>query len=335
MASQSTLRTSPVNWKSTPSMMPTGRAVTKLPEMMRTVECAIGVFGRPWLKAASISRRSSPAASFAHSSAAASVMRKPLWNCASMPLAAPVARSTCGREPCTSTTLMPIAQIATGPAPALAACRPRSARPRKATTKVLPRKRVDVGRDRAEPRHEGDGLTMRLIVRPHRDAVRRELLQQDPRARRCADSPQPRASQPAPPRRAQPLPPIIFPEELPVSAPARGNRARDRARTRSSSSAAKPAPARPRSCRRSPGTRARRRRRGRAADRPYAAAPHRRRPASPSASPRNWTRRSASVVGFKVRFQDRCRTGASVKLMTDGILLAETQTDPLLRHTTR
>jgi ATP-dependent helicase HrpA len=37
------------------------------------------------------------------------------------------------------------------------------------------------------------------------------------------------------------------------------------------------------------------------------------------------------VVGFKVRFQDRLSSGASVKLMTDGILLAESQTDPLLR----
>ena len=37
------------------------------------------------------------------------------------------------------------------------------------------------------------------------------------------------------------------------------------------------------------------------------------------------------VVGFKVRFQDRLSRDASVKLMTDGILLAETQTDPDLR----
>ena len=37
------------------------------------------------------------------------------------------------------------------------------------------------------------------------------------------------------------------------------------------------------------------------------------------------------VVGFKVRFQDRLQSGATVKLMTDGILLAETQSDPLLR----
>ncbi|MEO8312671.1 MAG: ATP-dependent RNA helicase HrpA, partial [Caldimonas sp.] len=37
------------------------------------------------------------------------------------------------------------------------------------------------------------------------------------------------------------------------------------------------------------------------------------------------------VVGYKVRFQDRLSAGASVKLMTDGILLAEIQSDPLLR----
>ncbi len=38
------------------------------------------------------------------------------------------------------------------------------------------------------------------------------------------------------------------------------------------------------------------------------------------------------VVGYKVRFQDRLQPGASVKLMTDGILLAETQGDPDLRQ---
>ncbi|MCS6943927.1 MAG: ATP-dependent RNA helicase HrpA, partial [Sutterellaceae bacterium] len=36
------------------------------------------------------------------------------------------------------------------------------------------------------------------------------------------------------------------------------------------------------------------------------------------------------VVGYKVRFTDRTRPGAAIKLMTDGILLAETQGDPLL-----
>src|SRR5471030_1077401 len=38
------------------------------------------------------------------------------------------------------------------------------------------------------------------------------------------------------------------------------------------------------------------------------------------------------TVGFKVRFADTLTKGASVKLMTDGILLAETQTDPLLKN---
>ena len=37
------------------------------------------------------------------------------------------------------------------------------------------------------------------------------------------------------------------------------------------------------------------------------------------------------IVGYKVRFTDTTSPGATVKLMTDGILLAETQTDPLLK----
>nr|WP_305790890.1 ATP-dependent RNA helicase HrpA [Pigmentiphaga sp. D-2] len=37
------------------------------------------------------------------------------------------------------------------------------------------------------------------------------------------------------------------------------------------------------------------------------------------------------VVGYQVRFNDRTAPGASVKLMTDGILLAESQRDPWLR----
>ncbi len=37
------------------------------------------------------------------------------------------------------------------------------------------------------------------------------------------------------------------------------------------------------------------------------------------------------LVGYKVRFQDRLAPDARIKLMTDGILLAETQSDPLLR----
>ena len=37
------------------------------------------------------------------------------------------------------------------------------------------------------------------------------------------------------------------------------------------------------------------------------------------------------VVGYKIRFQDRLGKAARIKLMTDGILLAETQNDPLLK----
>jgi ATP-dependent RNA helicase HrpA len=45
--------------------------------------------------------------------------------------------------------------------------------------------------------------------------------------------------------------------------------------------------------------------------------------------------RVGEVVGYKVRFTDRTRPEAYVKLMTDGILLAETQGDPeLLRYDT-
>jgi len=37
-------------------------------------------------------------------------------------------------------------------------------------------------------------------------------------------------------------------------------------------------------------------------------------------------------VGYKIRFTDRTSSDSYIKLMTDGILLAETQTDPLLRQ---
>ncbi|MEO8675317.1 MAG: ATP-dependent helicase, partial [Casimicrobiaceae bacterium] len=39
---------------------------------------------------------------------------------------------------------------------------------------------------------------------------------------------------------------------------------------------------------------------------------------------------AADAVGYKVRFADHTKPDAFVKLMTDGILLAETQGDPLL-----
>ena len=37
-------------------------------------------------------------------------------------------------------------------------------------------------------------------------------------------------------------------------------------------------------------------------------------------------------VGYKIRFTDKTTSDAYIKLMTDGILLAETQHDPLLRQ---
>ncbi len=39
-----------------------------------------------------------------------------------------------------------------------------------------------------------------------------------------------------------------------------------------------------------------------------------------------------SLVGFKIRFSDQSRKSSRIKLMTDGILLAETQSDPLLKQ---
>jgi ATP-dependent helicase HrpA len=66
------------------------------------------------------------------------------------------------------------------------------------------------------------------------------------------------------------------------------------------------------------------------ADRPHPAAAHCRQLGG-QAHRRGALTPLGEVVGFKVRFQDRLSRDASVKLMTDGILLAETQTDPLLK----
>ena len=37
-------------------------------------------------------------------------------------------------------------------------------------------------------------------------------------------------------------------------------------------------------------------------------------------------------MGYKIRFQDRSPNDAFIKIMTDGILLAETQSDPYLNQ---
>ncbi|MNC89040.1 hypothetical protein D3C83_49300 [compost metagenome] len=77
MPAASTLRTAPVNWKSTPLRTPIGRAVMKLPDETRMRAPAIGEFGRPWESSASRSKRSTPEASLTAVSAASSVMRRP------------------------------------------------------------------------------------------------------------------------------------------------------------------------------------------------------------------------------------------------------------------
>ncbi len=51
---------------------------------------------------------------------------------------------------------------------------------------------------------------------------------------------------------------------------------------------------------------------------------------SPSGWPRSWAAPSAASSGYTVRFTDRVGEGTRVKVMTDGILLAELQRDRLL-----
>ncbi|MCD6044711.1 MAG: hypothetical protein K0R40_4314 [Burkholderiales bacterium] len=77
MPTASTLRTAPVNWKSTPLRTPIGCAVMKFPEATRMRAPAIGEFGSPCESSASISTRSTPAACFTAISACPSVMRRP------------------------------------------------------------------------------------------------------------------------------------------------------------------------------------------------------------------------------------------------------------------
>ena len=102
----STLRTSPVCMRSTPSTTPIGLAVTKLPLATRMSAPAIGEFGSPIDSSASISTRMRPLASLAQDSAMSSVTRRPLAKrerCFSCFRRA----SICGRAPCTSTSRTP------------------------------------------------------------------------------------------------------------------------------------------------------------------------------------------------------------------------------------
>ena len=102
-------------------------------------------------------------------------------------------------------------------------------------------------------------------------------------------------------------------------------------RTRWSSSPARPARARPPSCPRSAWNSA-------AVSAAPSATPSRdgsRRAPSPSASPTNCGTPLGDAVGYTVRFTDQASDRTLVKLMTDGILLAEIQRDRrLLRYDT-
>ncbi len=65
-------------------------------------------------------------------------------------------------------------------------------------------------------------------------------------------------------------------------------------------------------------------------DRAHAAATHRGAHGGGAHRRRSWARRSGEQVGFRVRFSDRVSDDNFLRVMTDGILLAETQTDRFL-----
>jgi hypothetical protein len=139
ISSAITLRTAPVYWKSMPSTTPTGRAVMKLPPVTRRKAPAIGVLGRPCESSASISMRVTPMARLTHSSASASVTRRPLWNFGARPRAR-ISASICGRAPCTSTRRMPMLSSSAMSWISACAAPASSTSPPKAMTKVRPRK---------------------------------------------------------------------------------------------------------------------------------------------------------------------------------------------------
>jgi len=161
---------------------------------------------------------------------------------------------------------------------------------------------------------------MRIIIRPDMSAP--EHPQKTP-----GRAPAARAEQGRPAPLRNPLPPITFPEELPVS----GRRAEIAAALQrhqvvivSGETGSGKTTQLPKIClelgRGQAGLI------GHTQPRRLAASSTARRIAQELGSP------LGEHVGFKVRFTDTLSKGASVKLMTDGILLAETQTDPLLRQ---
>ncbi|MBY4946843.1 ATP-dependent RNA helicase HrpA [Cupriavidus respiraculi] len=153
-----------------------------------------------------------------------------------------------------------------------------------------------------------------------------------PRPASAPDARGPRA--PRPPRAANPLPPITFPEALPVSARrdeiAQALLANQVVIVSGETGSGKTTQL-PKICLsigRGPGTGERAGQGGligHTQPRRIAATSTAKRIAQELGSP------VGEHVGYQVRFNDTMSPGASVKLMTDGILLAETQTDPLLR----
>ena len=123
-------------------------------------------------------------------------------------------------------------------------------------------------------------------------------------------------------------PTVTYPPELPVSARREELLRGDRATTRSSSSRARPARARRRSCRSSASSSAAACA-GRSPTRSRGGSPRAR---SPSGSPTSSSVPLGEAVGYAVRFSDRSREDTLVRLMTDGLLLAEIQRDRLLRR---
>ena len=113
------------------------------------------------------------------------------------------------------------------------------------------------------------------------------------------------------------------------SAPAARTCSPRSATTRSSSSRARPARARRPSCRSSASSSGRGVRGDDRATPSRAGSP---RAPSPSGSPTSCDVPLGEAVGYAVRFNDRSREDTLVRLMTDGLLLAEIQRDRLLRR---
>ncbi len=173
----------------------------------------------------------------------------------------------------------------------------------------------------AAPRKQGDGEPrVQRAPRPAQDARSKQAPRQPQEAREPRPSREPREVV------RNPLPPITFPEDLPVSG-RRGDIAKALSENQviivSGETGSGKTTQLPKICLEL--GRGQKALIGHTQPRRIAASSTAKRIAQELGSP------LGEHVGFKVRFNDTLSKGASVKLMTDGILLAETQTDPLLR----